>query len=306
MIIVAGRFGRLGNRLILFSHFIAFALEQRVRLCNPYFKDYAQHFETTQGDPLCRYPATASRLPKSGLGRKAIEKLTGLAIRLLRGCGRIPGLMQTISIRGSQKCLLDSQEFVRKAKATRLLLVRGWRFRCQEALDRHADEVRQYFRPVLPIRRRVDELIVQARKSCDVLVGVHIRHGDYETAWNGLFFHPVETYVSMMRKAETLFPSQKVGFLICSDETQDASNFVGFRYTFGTGQFIEDLYGLAKCDYLLGTTSTFLMWSSFYGRVPMYAFSNPESDFGLCDFTINDLSTEFFWAQLMICRRNRA
>jgi hypothetical protein len=31
-----------------------------------------------------------------------------------------------------------------------------------------------------------------------------------------------------------------------------------------------DLYALAKCDYLLGTLSSFSQWASFYGNKPLY------------------------------------
>jgi hypothetical protein len=38
----------------------------------------------------------------------------------------------------------------------------------------------------------------------------------------------------------------------------------------GPGHFIEDLYALASCDYIIGPPSTFSQWASFYGNVPRY------------------------------------
>lgn len=64
-------------------------------------------------------------------------------------------------------------------------------------------------------------------------------------------------------------------FLLCSNEPQDAEAFAGFPVTFGTGELVEDLYALAGCDFLLGPPSTFTIWASFYGTVPLCHVYDP-------------------------------
>jgi len=53
---IAGRCGRLGNRLIIFAQFIAFAEEHGHRLINFTFHSYAGFFESTRRDIYCQYP----------------------------------------------------------------------------------------------------------------------------------------------------------------------------------------------------------------------------------------------------------
>ncbi|HAX17707.1 MAG TPA: hypothetical protein DCY00_03825 [Actinobacteria bacterium] len=48
--------------------------------------------------------------------------------------------------------------------------------------------------------------------------------------------------------------------------------------------FIEDLYSLALCDYIFGPPSTFSMWASFYGEVPLRFITNPDTDLSLDKF----------------------
>lgn len=53
--------------------------------------------------------------------------------------------------------------------------------------------------------------------------------------------------------------------------------FAGFQATFGSGDTVEDLYALAECDYLIGPPSTFTVWASFYGNVPLCHVHRPDA-----------------------------
>ena len=65
MFVIAQRANQLGNRLFLFAHFIAFAIENNVTLVNPAFEEYAHFFKTTSVDLFCRYPPKKSLLIKN-------------------------------------------------------------------------------------------------------------------------------------------------------------------------------------------------------------------------------------------------
>src|SRR2546422_169955 len=58
LFIIAGRCGRMANRLVLFANFIALAEEQGHRLINPTFHSYAELFQATSRDIYCQYPIT--------------------------------------------------------------------------------------------------------------------------------------------------------------------------------------------------------------------------------------------------------
>ena len=62
-------------------------------------------------------------------------------------------------------------------------------------------------------------------------------------------------------------------FLLTSDEPIDQADYSGFQTVVGTGGPIGDLYGLSKCDYIIGPPSTFSTWAAFYGQVPLSRLS---------------------------------
>ena len=79
-----------------------------------------------------------------------------------------------------------------------------------------------------------------------------------------------------------------MAFLICSDEPQHGGDFARMNVHFGTGHAIEDLYALARCDYLIGPPSTFSAWASFYGKVPLYFIEDVRYCPYLTEFTPNN------------------
>ncbi|HEV2761361.1 MAG TPA: hypothetical protein VGV38_00100, partial [Pyrinomonadaceae bacterium] len=90
----------------------------------------------------------------------------------------------------------------------------------------------------------------------------------------------------LMRQAESLFPGRRVSFLVCSNAEHVGGAFEGFRHTRGTGHLVEDLYALAGCDYLVGPPSTFTMWASLYGGVPLCMVEDPRRALRLEDFAV--------------------
>jgi hypothetical protein len=120
-------------------------------------------------------------------------------------------------------------------------------------------------------------------KDCDVIIGVAIRHGDYKTWQNGKYYLPAKTYQNWMEKAESLFAPKKVGFFIASDEEQDLSIFEKHNYFFRSVHPLENLYSLAKCDFLLSVPSSFAGWAHFIGETPLLKL-----DKKVCKPSIND------------------
>ena len=97
----------------------------------------------------------------------------------------------------------------------------------------------------------------KAREKCEVLVGVHIHHGDYKYWRAGKYFYNVPIYVKLMHEVTTLFEGQKVGFLVWSDVVHDRGAFASLNYRFSNNHLIEDMYAFAQCDYLMGPPSTY-------------------------------------------------
>ena len=127
----------------------------------------------------------------------------------------------------------------------------------------------------------------KVRKESDIVVGVHIRHGDYINFMQGRYFYTVDEYLAVMSKVKKLFINKKVAFLVCSNAKQQHRKFEKFNCFFGSDHIVEDLYSFAKCDYIIGPPSTYTLWASFYGNVPLYRITDITKAPTLDNFFIN-------------------
>ncbi len=304
MIIVTSHYGQLGNRLIVFANFVAAAREHGLHIVNPAFYEYADLFEGTCGDWLCRYPVPhlcAAARDGSSPGRVGrhmrwavrwtahgvCDTLRPWVRKLRNRTGGLPPGLRTLEIGWERRCDLDSPEFVQLARRPGWLLVRGWQFRALRCFERHAGAIRECFTPAEPYRSVVAERLRRARARTDVLVGVHIRQGDYRRFLDGRLCYETQRYVALMRRVGRLFPGRQVRFLVCSNIPQPHDAFADLPVcTALNAAPVEDLYALAACDWLMGPPSTFSMWASFYGEVPLYFITDPDRTPALADFRV--------------------
>ena len=284
MIIVANKSGQLANRLFLFGHLIAFVLEHGGTVLNPTFAEYADYFPATRRDLLGRFPLAKVPLPASPSARsKLFELVDALRLRL-RYRRRLSRVLSVPDVSADEVCHLDRETFQRLTREKKLLLLVGWNYRNYAAFDKHAETIRRTFQPAPEIQAHVAALLAECRKEGGVLVGVHLRRGDYKEHRGGRFYYEPSQYAEVMRKAAAVFAGQKVQFLLCSNEPIELSCFAGLSVHLGTGHIAEDLYAFAGCDYLLGPPSTYTMWASFMGQVPLYQVFDAEADVSLSDF----------------------
>ena len=296
MFVIVHRANQLGNRLFLFAHLIACAAEHRVHLVNFGFEEYARYFETTSQDLFCRYPPKRSWFGKDARTRETLSDWAGRIADSVAE-GKLRGLQNSalIILRSGHettlanpggKVNLDSEKFLSTLRSRQIIVFSGPLFRDVSSFPKHAVSIREYFRPLGIFRRNVDALIRSVREDCDVVVGVHIRRGDYRTFMRGRFFYSDEQYVRLMQRIQGLFAGQRVHFLMCSNEERAQSAFSQFTVFSGSGQFIEDLYALARCDFMVGPPSRFSAWASFYGQVPLYVVMDPSKEPTIVDFSI--------------------
>lgn len=274
MIVIAEKYGQLGNRLFLFAHVVACALEHGLKVSNPAFDEYADFFESTRRDLFCRYPARPSLL-KGGRVRgwlyAAVERLTNsLAYRSPSG-----RFWEVIHIPEDAYYELSDPKFLAVAKGKQFVFLQGWPFRDEASLHKHAEAVREFFKPVEASARSVEAHVRKAREGCDVLVGVHIRQGDYKQFMGGRYFYETGEYAGLMGGVERLFEGKRVRFLVCSNAVPEAGVFGRLDVTFGPGHLLEDMYSLARCDLIAGPPSTYTLWASSYGKVPLYHVEDP-------------------------------
>lgn len=316
MVVISAKYGRLANRLFLFAHFVAWANEYQLSVANIAIDEYAHYFENLSPDLLCRFPKRGSALPSTRRAREVLyatrlafgpgerrqhEALHGLlrgsksraakaTLRLLlRVRPSIQPIWKKVAWRGwarfvvleDGEALRLDESFVALADRTPLLLVEGWEFRNDELLFRHREVIRDFFAPVASVRRAVERFIEEVRADCDLLVGVHIRQGDYRIWMDGQFYFPPEAFVEIMKRTRDKYPERNVKFLVCSDEPQCLDRFGGLRVRLGPGDPVQDMHAFAECDFLLGPPSTFTLWASFVGKVPIQFIRNPNDEISL-------------------------
>ena len=286
MIIVTGKTGQTANRLFLFAHLIAFAAENHLTVSNLAFDEYGSYFEGTCRDVFARFPAQASLLtPTDARRRSAYRIMAALVTRFLVLSVPMP-FTSIFFLENAKSCELMSPEFRKLVKRRPHLVVIGWRFIDLALFNKHAEKIRHFFQPVSPHRENVETLTQSCRADVDMLIGVHIRRGDYKEFAGGRYFFAHRDYAGLMSRVQALFSGQRVRFLICSNEPVPAECFQEFDYRLGSSHPIEDMYALAACDYLLGPESTYTLWASFYGQVPLYRVYEVEKAFGHDAFVI--------------------
>lgn len=165
---------------------------------------------------------------------------------------------------------LSDKGVISSLRSVRRTQLNGLYYYDSVCFQRHEAVIREYFSPIQVHQRAVDGLEVDCRKVGGILIGVHIRHGDYEHFADGLMYYSVGEYVQLMHLVTELFPGREITFLIASNVSVPNEAFEGFRHRMAPGQPVVDLYALARCDYIIGPPSTFTEWASFYGQVPRY------------------------------------
>ena len=276
--------GQLGNRLFTFSHIYSFCLEHGFSLVHIDFEDYAGHFENMRVGRFIRLPLRSNRVVAGGV-RAGFVKMLRLGMSAVMKFPFRKSFVASLKVGGEGNAFrLDDTKFVESLRGKKILRLEGFVLRADSFFEKYAKEIRTLMVPTVVIREKVQQTVCEARKDADLLIGVHIRRGDYKGFQGGRFFFEIEQYAGLMRKVSGLFSNKRIRFLVCSNETLQATQFSDLAVSFGPGHLVEDMYSLAACDYLLGTHSTFVMWASFYGQVPLYRFDDPARKPDLSEF----------------------
>lgn len=173
--------------------------------------------------------------------------------------------------------------------------VKGWHTRHDtKYIAAVKAEIQYLYRPKKEITDKGDTLIKELHQEADIVVGVHIRRGDYAT-WNeGRFFYSIEEYHHFMLRIQEYYHDKKVAFFISSNEDFTLDQFKGCvcqRFAKDSSDAILDLYTLSVCDYIIGPFSTYSRWASFIGEVPLCFLEDKNQSFTSDSFS---KITDFF------------
>lgn len=166
-----------------------------------------------------------------------------------------------------------------------LHLTKGWHTRLDTRYIAQAKpELKKIFQPAENV---LDECRnnIHACKG-EIIVGVHIRRGDYSTWNDGKFFFDNATYRNLMLQVERMFGGKNVSFVICSNENIDLSEFEGLDcHATNATNVLVDIYTLSMCDFIIGPPSTFSRWASFIGEKPLYFIEDKDKPISINDFS---------------------
>ena len=160
---------------------------------------------------------------------------------------------------------------------------KGWTTRTDTRyLTQTKKELQCIFRPKDAIMNKAEGLIEKMKQTSDIVVGVHIRRGDYATWNDGRFYYELEDYHHFMLRVKDLYQGQHVSFFISSNEDFELDIFTNCNcHRFGKepSGAILDLYSLSVCDLIMGPVSSYSRWASFVGEVPLCFLETKDQKF---------------------------
>jgi len=160
---------------------------------------------------------------------------------------------------------------------------KGWNTRTDiRYLQQTMPELQHIFRPKEEIMLKAERIIIELKEHCDLVVGVHIRRGDYATWNNGRFYYELGDYRRFMLRIQQLYSNKRVSFFISSNEDFSLDVFEGCtcrRFSKEPSGDILDLYTLTLCDCIIGPFSSYSRWASFIGEVPLCFLETKEQNF---------------------------
>ena len=287
MIVVAKKYGQLGNRLFLSAHLMAAGIEHGIDVANPCFAEYANLFPATSRDLWCRLSRQHSQTDSADDRIPSLRQRRRLswAVANLAKLGKLIGLRHwpahLLQIDNDETYDLASADFAALVQSGRHVLVRGWLYRSEPLLQKHADRIRQFYEIAPQHREAVDTTMKACRQDADVVIGIHLRQGDYKTFLGGRYYYTNDQYADVMRVARDQLSGKRVSFLVCGNGQFSASDFGDLNVHVGPGHMVEDMYALAETDALIGPPSTFTGWASFYGRTPLISLQQANQAFDL-------------------------
>lgn len=275
MIIISRQYNQLCNRLFSYLPTISYALEGKESIVFLFqYKPYAHLF------PNLRIYGIRSYCHCDNLSGNAFVRIFNGAIKVL---GWTHGSNIDMPLR----------------KVLGVTFSPGWSNRTDRGyIEKHAETLRFLFSPHDRVWEQARALVKPDRKH--VMVGVHIRRGDYIAHRGGKYYFDMKVYANCMNQLkEQIISHSPVGekvevkFLICSNERIDMKHFVNLDIVEGNGDFIVDLYSLSLCDYIIGVPSTYSQWASFYGKVPLGVINHANVKLNLRDFSPIDYIDHF-------------
>ena len=275
MIILVRRYGNHSNRLIQNLHFEAFCKENDIEYINPTFFNMRKFYY----EPC-----------------KILKGLKGIFLLLSSFTNdfiiRVMRKLKLISVISFDSELDGNKELsTLRGYAMHDIFVSGWYFRVPDLIKKHHDFfIKKYaLKNKYYANNEMYKKFVALKKEDIVIIGVHIRRGDYKNFLGGKYYFDDNIYLkyvqNLKREVKNSY-NKKSLFIIFSNEKifiKETPDIILSKNEWYIDQFI-----MSKCDLLIGPPSTFTLWASYMGNVKRFRIVNDSGEISLDKFTLDD------------------
>lgn len=238
LIILVKPHAQLSNQLIQNMHFDAYCFENSAIFLNHKFYNLSKTVDQYRYKPFL---FILGRILVLDLVRKILLKLSLASYKKFYA----PNFQDSFDI-------------------SKITYVKGWYFRNSVTLNNN-----KYF-----YINRFNSFLIKEElfeKKSKILLGVHIRRGDYIHFLGGNYFLTDDEYIeALLNVTRDIHDKFKV-IIFGNDPDLNMKKYkdLGLDLTISGGSIYQDYYRLSKCDYVIGPTSTFTMWSQFISNGQM-------------------------------------
>ena len=253
--------GQMCNNIIQFSHVYAWALEHHRHAISLRFSYKYRYFHICQ--------------------KWEHNALVYVVVKLLSKLHILPTVV-------CENYWATQEETSRALSSHPVMVVTGWHIRFYDYFEKHLDKIIRLFTFKKSIESQVHELLASRCRADDVLLGVHIRRGDYDKLLNGRYFYQDDVFIQAIRHFHALLPDKHLVVVVCGNTRLDKRGLQQAvpeaEFIFPDGTPAVDLCTLSHCNYLLGPPSSYSLVASMYRNTPLYFILKPHSPFTLEDF----------------------
>ena len=272
--------GQLGNQVLRFAHWLAWALERagEIEVRNLAFWPYAKYFATWQAHPGCVFPLRPDAWDEVARGLQLLpgwarHRLDWRVQHQVHALGRRRAGWQAISLNDAAIETLDLGDpaFNRKIYCGVATTCAGWRISGWEKFGQHQDAVRRLLQPARDFASAAADFTGGLRRHHGFIIGVHLRQGDYRAWLDGRFLFSTSQYARWIREALDLHAARNPAVVVVSDAPLDDS--LGQNqpvYRVSASHEMTDWTVLSRCDVILGPPSTFSATAAFVGGRPLW------------------------------------
>ncbi len=169
------------------------------------------------------------------------------------------------------------------------VIIEGWGVRYYDLFIKYKSEILELFEFKSKIREKINDIIAKTSDADTIKIGVHIRRGDYQTFFNGIYFFYDYTFLHYIREIIKLFPGKKYSVYICGNDPDLDKNYYSSELSeatvvFPNGNAGEDLCILSECDYIVGPPSSYSLIATMYNKAKLHWMTCDEKELTLSDF----------------------